>query len=71
MTGLVKPPQRRQGPDPRPLLLLVGIPLVLGPELTSRRAEHSNSGGCLYIIVMYCFITLHVCVIIFMASPPA
>ena len=30
---LSKPPQRRQGPDPRPLWLLVGTPLVLGPEL--------------------------------------
>ena len=38
---LSKPPQRRQGPDPRPLWLLVGTPLVLGPELASRRAEHS------------------------------
>ena len=34
---LSKPPQRRQGPDPRPLWLWVGTPLVLGPE----RAEHS------------------------------
>ena len=38
---LSKPPQRRQGPDPRPLWLLVGTPLVLGPELASRWAEHS------------------------------
>ena len=38
---LSKPPQRRQGLDPRPLWLLVGTPLVLGPELASRRAEHS------------------------------
>ena len=37
---LSKPPQRRQGPDPRPLWLLVGNPLFLGPELASRRAEH-------------------------------
>ena len=28
-------------PDPRPLWLLVGTPLVHGPELSSRRAEHS------------------------------
>ena len=46
---------RRQGPDPRPLWLLVGTPLVLGPELASRRAEHSHSGGCLYIFLIYCF----------------
>ena len=38
-----KLPQRRQGPDPRPLWLLYGTPLnlVLGPELASRRAEHN------------------------------
>ena len=36
-----EPPQGRQGPDPRPRLLLVGTHLVLGPELTSRRGEHS------------------------------
>ena len=38
---LSKHPQRRQGPDPRPLWFLVGTPLVLGLELASRRAEHS------------------------------
>ena len=53
---LSKPPQRRQGPDPRPLWLLVGTPLVLGPELASRRAEHSHSGGCHYIFLLYCFL---------------
>ena len=31
----------KQGPDPRPLWLLIGTPLVLGPEIASRRAEHS------------------------------
>ena len=36
---LSKPPQRRQGPDPRPLWLIVGTPLVLGPELAFRPAE--------------------------------
>ena len=44
---LSKPPQRRQGPDPRPVWLVVGTPLILGPALASRRAEHSHSGGCL------------------------
>ena len=29
---LSKPPQRRQGPDPRPLWLLVGTPSAFGPE---------------------------------------
>ena len=38
---LSTPPQRRQGPDPRPFRLLVGTLLVIGPELTSWRAEHS------------------------------
>ena len=28
--------QRRYGPDPRPLLLLVGIPKALGPEFSYR-----------------------------------
>ena len=31
-----KPPQRRQGPDPRPIWLLYGTPLSLGPELAYR-----------------------------------
>ena len=107
---LSKPPQRRQCPDPRPLWLLVGTPLVIGPELASRGAEHSlfwrmslytwfrppiwdllmlqllrpNSSNlpCLYstfhleyplVLSRFClwytvFITIHVCVIIFMAS---
>ena len=70
--GLSKPPQRRQGPYPRPLWLLVGTPLVLWPELASRWAEHSLIWRMyLYIYWYACtvFITLHVCVIIFMASP--
>ena len=52
---LSKPPQRRQGPDPRPSWLLVGTPFVLGPELAFRQAEHSHSGVCLYIFLKYCF----------------
>ena len=65
---LSKPPQGIQGPDPLPLWLLVGTPLVLWPELASRQAEHSHSCGCLYFWNTV-FITLHVCVIILMASP--
>ena len=38
---LSKPPQRRQGPDPRRFWLLVATPLVHGPDLASIRAEHS------------------------------
>ena len=65
-----KPPQRRQDPDPRPLWLLVGTPLVFGPELASRRAEHSYSGGFLYIFLIYCFYHLTCLSYIFMTSPP-
>ena len=39
--ALSKPPQRRQGPDLRPLLLLVGTPSVIRPELAFSRAEYS------------------------------
>ena len=38
-----KPPQRRQGPDLRPIWLLVGTPSAIRPELASRLAEHSLS----------------------------
>ena len=34
--ALSKPPQRRLGPDPRPLWLLVGTPSAFGPELVYR-----------------------------------
>ena len=40
---LSKPPQRRQGPDLRPLWLLVGTPSAIRHELASRRVEHSLS----------------------------
>ena len=63
----------RHGPDPRPLWLLVGTPLVLRHEPTSIRAEHSLLWWMfLYIFdTLYTiFSTLHVCVIISMASPP-
>ena len=49
------PPQRRKGPDPLPLWLLVGTPLVLGPELASRRAEHSLLCRMSLYILIYCF----------------
>ena len=39
--ALSKPPQSWQGPDYRPLWLLVGTPSAIRPELASRRAEHS------------------------------
>ena len=68
--ALSKPPQRRQGPDPRPLWLLVGTPSAVRPELTSRRAEHSLPPfGCHYIYIWYLiFITYAVCVSIVMIS---
>ena len=34
--ALSKPPQRRQGPDPRPLWLLIGTPSAFGPEFAYR-----------------------------------
>ena len=39
--ALSKPPQRRQGPDLRPLWLLVGTPSAIRPEFAFSRAEHS------------------------------
>ena len=39
--ALSKPPQRRQGPDLRPLWLLVGTLSAIRPELAFSRAEHS------------------------------
>ena len=45
--------QRRQRPDPRPLRLLVGTP-------DGRSIAYL--GGCLYIFLIYCFITLDGCV---------
>ena len=34
-------PHKGQGPDHRPLLLLVGTPSALGSELASRLAQHT------------------------------
>ena len=67
---LFKRPQRRQSPDPRPLWLLVGTPLVLGPELASRRAEHILLWrSFFYIFLIYCFYNLTCLCNNFMASP--
>ena len=41
--ALSKPPQRRQGPDPRPLWLLFGTPSAFGPELANRLREAQPS----------------------------
>ena len=55
---LSKPPQRRQGPDPRPLWLLVGTPSAIRPELAFSRAEHSlpYSDVTIYIFCYIIFI---------------
>ena len=52
---LSKHPQRRQGPDTRPLWLLFGTLLVLGPELLPDGRNIAFSGGCLYKFLIYCF----------------
>ena len=65
-----KPPQRRQGPDPRPLWLLVGTPLVLRPELASRWAARNllwRMSLYTYINILFCHLTC-LCKT-FMASP--
>ena len=54
MTGLVQTSSEETRFDPRPLWLLVGTPLVLGPELASRRGEHSLLWR-MYILYLYIF----------------
>ena len=68
---LSKPPQRRQGPDLRPLWLLVGTPSAIRPELAFSRAEHSPAlFGCHHIYFCYIiFIIYALRVTIFMTSP--
>ena len=53
--ALSKPLQRRQGPDLRPLWLLVGTPSAIRPELAFSRAEHSlpYSDVTIYIFLLY------------------
>ena len=55
MTGLFQTSSEETRPRSSSLWFLVGTPLVLGPELASRLAEHSHSGGCFYIFLIYCF----------------
>ena len=57
--ALSKPPQRRQGPDLRPLWLLVGTPSAIRPELASRQAEHS---------LPYSDVAIHIFAIIYLSS---
>ena len=66
--ALSKPPQRRQGPDPSPLWLLVGTPLAFGTELAYRlRVAQLLWWMSLYILI-FCYISIYVCHI-FMTSP--
>ena len=69
--ALSKPPQRRQGPDLRPLWLLVGTPSAIRPELAFSRAEHSlpYSDVTIYIFCYIIFIIYALRVTIFMTSP--
>ena len=59
--ALSKPPQRRQGPDLRPLWLLVGTPSVIRPELAFSRAEHS---------LPYSDVTIYIFAILYLSSMP-
>ena len=49
---LSKPPQRRQGPDPRPLRLLVGTPSAFGSEL-AYKLRTAYFSGCPFIFLIY------------------
>ena len=59
--ALSKPPQRRQGPDLRPLWLLVGTPSAIRPELAFSRAEHS---------LPYSEVTIYIFAILYLSSMP-
>ena len=68
--ALSKPPQRRQGPDPRPLWLLVGTPSAFGPELAYRLRVAQPTLMDVTRYFWYTFILLYVFVYyIFMTSP--
>ena len=60
--ALSKPPQRRQGPDPRPLWLLVGTPSAFGPELVYRLRVAQPTLMDVPIFLIYLYITIYVCV---------
>ena len=59
--ALSKPPQKRQGPDLRPLWLLVGTPSAIRPELAFSRAEHS---------LPYSDVTIYIFAILYLSSMP-
>ena len=58
--ALSKPPQRRQGPDLRPLWLLVGTPSAIRSELAFSRAEHCLSP--------YSDVTVYIFAILYLSS---
>ena len=58
--ALSKPPQRRQGPDLRPLWLLVRTPSAIRHELAFSRAEHSLPYSDVTIIFLQYYI-YHLC----------
>ena len=60
--ALSKPPQRRQGPDPHPLWLLVGTPSAIGPELVYRLHVAQPTLMDVSIFLIYFYITIYVCV---------
>ena len=67
---LSKPPQRRQGPDPRPLWLLVGTPSAFRPELAYRLRVAQPTLMDVTRYFWYTFILLYMFVYyIFMTSP--
>ena len=69
--ALSKPPQRRQGPDLRPLWLLVGTPSAFGPELAYRLRVAQPTLMDVTRYFWYTFILLYMFVYyIFMTSRP-
>ena len=68
--ALSKPPQRRQGPDPRPLWLLVGTPSAFGHELAYRVRVAQPTLMIVPIYFWYTIILLYMFVYhIFMTFP--
>ena len=59
--ALSKPSQRRQGPDPRPLWLLVGTPSDFGPELLYRLCEAQPTLMDVPIYFWYTIIIIYEC----------
>ena len=72
---LSKPPQRRQGPDPRPLWLLVGTPSAFGPELAYRLRIAQPTLNLMDVPIYFWYTIIHVILLymfvyhIFMTSP--